>query len=761
MKRHAFKGNRNRILTGILFAAFIGFGCSGEMDLKIGNQPPTVWLSGAPPEGSKTKYTIQLFWGGWDLDGEIRYYEFTITDNDFGFFDPADTTGADKWHKVYANDSTFTFTADQVADSSDIGGTMQPIEFIRTHTFFIRAVDEQGLASVEPAYRSFTAWTLSPEIDILIPLYNGLSPVVRPPVSRFMWIAKDDVNNARNSQEPEFVRWILVPRMKDDLDWHKTLQYIQQNPDAHEWSVWLDYQAPDESGKSWTTPPLEFGAYMFAVQAKDEAGAVTPVFDERRNVRKIQIAKRPIGPLLKVNNDYLGTFISNTATTAFSLMDIPARIPLEFEWTASAASYGGVVAGYRYGWDVWDINNPNQWAVDWTPFTGKWASSYPKTWWFGTHIFRVEVIDNSGLLSRVNVKINIIPLTMEKNLLVVDDFYEDPTTSGWANTNGALPSDEEHDAFWAGALDNVEEFDPQIDMIEVSRNNPLGIETLVSYKNIIWDVYGGYNLRGDIYPFLHDMIRFIPKEHGYTVIGKIQPNLLALFMAAGGHVLICGHQPMTMVMIMDRKSFPFIFQYELFGDQDGEYEDQVDNPVGDHSFACRDMCLDVLDIATTSWDALRQPGADGNGCGVTQIRTVDARGDGLRRCVPMDMNFPPLELRDEAAGTGRAYAEDKRGLNDELYNPPYFRCGPLDLGPRDCFQPIYGHGCLNTNSAIYNAPNAAWSSAFAHVFPDVDAGVAVAARSAVWGFEPVYMDTVQVREALEYILFQEWQLPRR
>jgi hypothetical protein len=567
------------------------------------------------------------------------------------------------------------------------------------------------------------------------------------------------VDNVRISQEPDFVRWILVPRFEGDYNWHKTLTYIRQNPDAPEWSEWVDYQAPDDAGKSWTTPPLDFGGYMFAVQAKDEAGAVTPVFDERRNVRKIQVGRRPTGPLLTVKNEYLGTFRSTTATTALYFADMPANVPLVFEWTASAAAYGGVVMGYRYGWNVRDLNDPGQWAVDWTPFTSTWAQSPPQVWFFGAPTFHVEVIDNSGFISRFGVKINIVPFTMERDLLVVDDFYENPATSGWARTRGAMPNDEEHDAFWVNALINVDGFVPEIDMVEVSMDHPLSIVKLAQYKNVIWDAYGGYSLLSTSLPLLHSVIRFRPEDAPIPGQGRVQPNLLALFMAAGGHVMLCGYQPLTMVMIVDNKRFPFIFQYELLGDQDGDYSDQIDNPVGENSFAYKEMCIDVIDIAYSSWGHLRK--ADENGCGVTHIRTVDPRRDGLRECIPIDPHFPPLILRPEAAGPGKVYAPELSGLNDELYNPPYFRCGQLDLGPRDCFEPIYGHGCLNQNSAIYMAPNASWSSVFAHVVPKVDAGIGVAARSAIWGFEPAYLDTAQARNALEYILFEEWQLPGR
>ena len=70
---------------------------------------------------------------------------------------------------------------------------------------------------------------------------------------------------------------------------------------------------------------------------------------------------------------------------------------------------------------------------------------------------------------------------------------------------------------------------------------------------------------------------------------------------------------------------------------------------------------------------------------------------------------------------------------------------------------MYGHGCLNTGSVIYGAPVGFWTSQFADRIP---AGGGVAARSVVWGFEPVFFVPSQVQEALEVILFEEWKLPR-
>jgi hypothetical protein len=71
------------------------------------NQPPAIWLSAGPPEGSVSNYRIKMFWGGWDPDGDVAGYEYLISDNRTGIFQPADTAGV-PWRPVKGNDSTFT-----------------------------------------------------------------------------------------------------------------------------------------------------------------------------------------------------------------------------------------------------------------------------------------------------------------------------------------------------------------------------------------------------------------------------------------------------------------------------------------------------------------------------------------------------------------------------------------------------------------------------------------------------------------------------
>ena len=762
----------------VLFAALAALAAGCADDKIVGtakeNRPPQVWLSSAPPEGSVSNYTLHLFWGGWDPDGDIAYYEYAITDNEGGVFDPADTTGADKWRTVYSNDSTFTFSADLVADSSEADPeNLTPVDFIRTHTFFIRAVDEGGLASVKPAYRSFTARTLSPVVDILVPQSVAFDPAQVAPIVTFRWIARDYVSNEREVQEPDSVRWILVPTSLFGGNWGSTIDYIRKNPDAPEWSPWRFYRAPGDSGKSWTTRPLDYGQYMFGVQVMDEAGAVCPVFDEDRNLRRVAVTPRRSGPLLGVYNRFMGTILTASPDTPPTIIDLPSGVPMSFRFTADASGYGGFVSGYRYGWDIQDFNDESQWDNSFTPFVmfvnGLATASTPaRTWQFDTHTFYVEAIDNSGYVSRAAVTVNIVPFNFSKSVLFVDD-YDEAGNAGFDLTNGGAPSDQEHDAFWEEMLSDVSGFDPSVDMIEVEDNLP--IQTLADYKSVVWNAYSSYNAATGL-SLLSDLIRFVPDDPalgGGTGGGKVTPNLLALFMAAGGHLLLCGEQPMTAVInskFLGNGGFPVIFRYELTGDQKSPYDDSDVGVtgVGEMSFAYNECCVNVLDI---SW--ISNPKSIRNSkahtCPVRAIRKHSAPADGLRSALPIDGSggFPLLELRPEVASPGRTFAPDQMGLVNDVYNAPYFDqvCDRFTETnpPRWCYQPIYGHGCLDESSLIYGAPIAFWTLTFADRVPDVGGGPA--ARSAVWGFEPVFFKPTQVEQALGIILFDEWKLPRK
>ena len=93
-----YKGAANGSFTGVAIVTVVG--CSDEtiINESLRNEPPVVWLTSGPPAGSSTNYRINFTWGGWDPDGDIAFYEYAITDNVTGVFNPADT--ADNHHQI-------------------------------------------------------------------------------------------------------------------------------------------------------------------------------------------------------------------------------------------------------------------------------------------------------------------------------------------------------------------------------------------------------------------------------------------------------------------------------------------------------------------------------------------------------------------------------------------------------------------------------------------------------------------------------------
>jgi len=240
-------------------------------------------------------------------------------------------------------------------------------------------------------------------IEITLPVETGLDPALVPPITTYRW------ETAAGSSDPDSVRWIVVLRDESDT-WEQAEDYIRNNPDAPEWSDWHYYRAPDDSGKFWVTPPMDFGYYVFAVHGKDADGNVGTVFDLTSNMRRMLVSTRTTGPTLTVTSASLPHPIESARiNTPVTRIELTEGTPVQFCFTADASSYGGIVRGYRYGWDLTDPEDDTQWDIDWTPFVGPLACSPVKTFFFGVHTFYVEALDNSGFRSRVPVEITYTP----------------------------------------------------------------------------------------------------------------------------------------------------------------------------------------------------------------------------------------------------------------------------------------------------------------------------------------------------------------
>lgn len=241
--------------------------------------------------------------------------------------------------------------------------------------------------------------TPPPLVETVVPLASFVSST-RHPVATYEW------KTAAGSTDPAEIRWIMVPRSEHNDDYAQAEEYIRNNPDAPEWSPWQPY-APPSAGTSWTSPPLAYGGYVFAVHGRDADGNTDTEFVWWRNLKHVLITSDNSGPGLYVTGDLIDLISTAVTTTPVTGIEVPAGTPVVFCWEADADVLGLPVTGYRYGWDIVDPDNDNDWPMPFTPFGQDTECSGEQTFYFGTHLFYVEAIHYDGFKARVPILITV------------------------------------------------------------------------------------------------------------------------------------------------------------------------------------------------------------------------------------------------------------------------------------------------------------------------------------------------------------------
>ena len=242
-----------------------------------------------------------------------------------------------------------------------------------------------------------------PFIEITVPPCPGPQPALVPPISTFEWQTIEGV------EDPDSVRWIMVNTNQFNDDWNETLNFVRDNPDAPRWHPWTAYDPIGGIGTAWTTPPYDYGSFVFAVHGWDADSTAAQDFDWERNAVRVRVLNRSTGPIARLTSDFMAPVVSFHTNTPITVVDLPGGTPITFCWTADASTYCGVVEVYRYGWDIIDLDDDAQWESGFTPSDGSEACSATRTFLFGTHTFHVEVVDNSGFVTRIPIKINVTP----------------------------------------------------------------------------------------------------------------------------------------------------------------------------------------------------------------------------------------------------------------------------------------------------------------------------------------------------------------
>ena len=735
----------------IVLCSIVAFiGCSEDFSgFPDTNKKPEVWLSSGPVEGDTTGYQVHFYWSGWDPDGEISFYEFVIAEGKPTGFNPQDTTGIEKWSRTTVHDSVFRVTADE--SPRPFKPNTNYTRYDKTHTFFIRAVDYQGQRS-DATFRSFTAWTLAPTVLINEPGLQGSGTQSYSTVITFGWEGSDPIDDPTNTQEPRDIRHMWGINLDTDgvySDTFNTVRELNTNPWRYEhlWSPWIPYRAEGDSGRTTVIGDDEIltvsKLHFFAVQARDEAGAISSVFTLNTNIRRFVVSVKT-GPLLTISESYLGSFRFVGTKMNPVKKELPPGVPLNFRWWADASEYGGKIVCYRYGWDVRDMNNPDDWDSE---CRSDIKEAPERKLYSGTHTFYVEVVDDGGRKTLGQVQIEVIPFSMELNLLWVDDFYSRDPQSPLYET----PSETNHDAFWVDICQRAVDFEADRDIFQCDNGNtiePPNIRKIGKYKNIIWTYSSSSNAWKKI-------VEFTP-ESDVTEAGDLVVNFFALFLAKGGHLWTLGRseQGGGLAAIFKRPPlYPASFIEDVAVDPDDKS--------GVDCMGYRDYCVKMVDKI---WGTLRTDTEY-----MSNFKRLLRKYDVLDYAYRADddsvtAGYPGLperlELWEQVTANGRFF--DPNPINAypggltyvEIYDPDYYMEFKI-VESQPCFHPMFRMKARSSLSVLNDCAVAIWITKYEDIVPQVKGGTPVAARSVHFGFPLWFFKRAQVSQIVE-VVFEEW-----
>jgi len=546
------------------FLSAVSFAGCNDNDLGIErrrpNRPPETRLSSGPPDSTNsTNYRVHLFWSGSDPDGTIDHYDYILVDHRpsaSSITGPPDDPRTvivvpplpddPRWTSTNANDTLIVTVADVLRrdprpdpnNPNDTNEVVRSTTFERWHTFFVRAVDNEGVEDVTPEYRSFNSRTIAPTVRLTDPI-KPAQTFLGPKTIVFNWDGDDPVGDGTNIA-PVASRWVLLPVRKVQntfIGFPDSLYYL---PRYARWSSWKNWDASDGSGRQAIVPNLQhtgtpgLGFYLFAVQAMDEAGAVTPVFDSdtggKNNVAKVQVSDF-VGATLTVTERVLGTynFVGGSRPV---VLDMAAGQEIVFRWHGDAKGYGGTIRGYRYGWNIRNPQNDQEWDQSWGLNV---LRSTPRKFNSGSQRFFIECRDNAETVTRAEFELVVRQVTRTKDLLLVDD-TEQPD-----DRNEPI-----EDARWLAVMDSLRlrrrsiDFQPSRDIYDVVENRyfPPPIARVFDYKTVVWSVVQGRS--GSALKTLGLFFDpFLPQN-----LSQVIPfNYLNIYLDNGGEMWLNGDLP--------------------------------------------------------------------------------------------------------------------------------------------------------------------------------------------------------------------------
>ncbi len=560
---------RHAVRLAVLPALALAMALGGCNDNQLGatkrrpNLPPVTTLSSGPPDSTYgTSYKVHLFWSGADPDGIVDHYDFILVDHaaigdSISTTDPNAPDRVDvevplpedpRWTATSSNDTLVISKADTlrhdplppICDGCIIEEHDQFIRLQRHerwHTFFVRAVDNEGQVDLSPDYRSFNSTTLAPDLALKLPVDPHVSEFKAPRVVVFNWDGLDPVGDG-TFIPPVASRWVMIPTIKVISDYPEYPRALYRP--GLPWSPWRRWDATDKSGVRAIVRNLlptdgsgERGYYLFAAQAMDEAGAVTPVFDaktaNKNNVALVSVTDL-VGPTLTVTERFLGTF-NFVGESHPVILAVAAGQPISFRWRADASSYGGDIVAYRFGWNIQHPENDEEWEQNWCATC---KSAQVRIYNSGTQRFFLETRDNAETITHAEIELVVNQVTRGRNLLVVDDAIH------FTDADERLD-----DGRWTAVIDSLRrrrpfEFDPVQDIYDVAgnRNESPPLNLVFNYKTIVWNVR-----KTSTSAALSDLAIFFDPFVEANRNAAVRFNYLSIYVDNGGEFWLSGQQP--------------------------------------------------------------------------------------------------------------------------------------------------------------------------------------------------------------------------
>lgn len=453
------------LVLSVLAASVLVTGCSTNTDVsgvRIPNGRPDTRITGQPPTLLEASFAVDLNWTGSDPDGRIVGYEWKISNNGTDGISPRDTltydplTGAhlNPWRFTAGNDTTFLVLADQADFPRDEHG--DPRSY-RTHSVFIRAVDDKGDVDPTPAFISFTATTIVPTCRVDYPSLSNQNSMRVPTTVNVGWVGSDEDFELK---VPTQVRFLWKSAQYDTLangdplyirtpfEYNAHVDEILDLEDP-DWVAWRAY-APLEADRVAKFDRQPNGQYfLFALQVRDTAGAVSVGRGYQVEVANFRITEGGFAPDVTISEPFLGSPLASEFSA-----QIAGGQPLNISWTATAESYNGEIASYRHGWDLVDVNDPSDpgWAVP-PGLSPQNLFAAERSFQDGLHTFTLLVTDDSGQVAKKTWTLTVIPFISRANqleLLLIDQIFDQASlTRNWLD-QGRNPRNSEvyRNAYW-------------------------------------------------------------------------------------------------------------------------------------------------------------------------------------------------------------------------------------------------------------------------------------------------------------------------